>query len=286
MSISDAAVQSLPWGDRVADDIDYCIQEWQSALTDAILSIPGPDDDHSEAYWVVTFIGNILWGATVFFPPAAGVAAGVSAATKAVTMVSAVAASGVAQKVLASAPPTLSSPDGKQFLTRTVDQQATIFKKNYHEAQWEWIKKTLVNHMVSMFAIKYDKPYLGKDDPLNDKNLIKYFNGNDEYQGPDERRKTVWEEFVFPDYRLPYEKGRGGLADFLTRQFQAATKEFDRQWKQYQSKYYRPAVYPPLPEPKYEPFVFNPGPLGLPASITCAYQMYGKSPLVSAACHA
>jgi hypothetical protein len=143
--------------------------------------------------------------------------------------------------------------------------------------------------MLSMFAINYDKPSITNDDPLNDTNFIKYFNGNDNFQGPEERKKTVWEQFVFQDFRLTFDSGRGGLQDYLTRQFQAATDEFDRQWKRYLKER---ADKAPTPaqwrfggySPNYSEFVFNPGYLGLPPQITCAYHLHVKSPIVSAAC--
>ena len=70
MPIRDAAINALPLGKDVYDDLTYCMQEWQNAGFEAVQGLAEPEEEGSTADWVITLIGNLAWAATVFFPPA------------------------------------------------------------------------------------------------------------------------------------------------------------------------------------------------------------------------
>src|SRR5882757_9305926 len=103
MSISDAAINLLPLGKDVYDDLTFCMQEWENAGFEAVQAVSDPESDSSTFDWVVTLIGNLAWAATVFFPPArvAGslIATETSVATKAVSMLGATLAADVVGKL-------------------------------------------------------------------------------------------------------------------------------------------------------------------------------------------
>ena len=74
MPISDAAINALPLGKDVYDDLTYCLQEWQTAGSDAVMALPDPEAPNSQLDWVISLVGNLAWAATVFFPPAFAIA--------------------------------------------------------------------------------------------------------------------------------------------------------------------------------------------------------------------
>jgi hypothetical protein len=90
MPISDAAIKEVmkTLGGEAAGDVDYCFQEWESAVSDAILLLPEPKDECAFLDWGVSFIGNLAWAATVFFPPAVTIKAISSVGKVAVSSVS------------------------------------------------------------------------------------------------------------------------------------------------------------------------------------------------------
>src|SRR5215470_1489146 len=103
MPISDSAINALPLGKDVYDDLTYCLSQWQEAGYKAAMALPDPEDDNATVDWVITLVGNLAWAATVFFPPASAVGVGAvvikgigpaSVATKATSMLGATLAAG------------------------------------------------------------------------------------------------------------------------------------------------------------------------------------------------
>jgi hypothetical protein len=156
MPIRDAAINALPLGKDVYDDLTYCMQEWQNAGFEAVQGLAEPEEEGSTADWVITLIGNLAWAATVFFPPAfeAGLAwklmkgpalaaaefthpfaqrivfPSASAATKAVSMLGATLAADVVGRLRRLAG-NMRSPIGKAFLTDYLGNQVPDLLKQY-----------------------------------------------------------------------------------------------------------------------------------------------------------
>ncbi len=150
MALSDAAVSSLPFGDRAYDDLDYCWDQWEGAVRDVLVDLPGPEDEDAELYWFIAFVGNLAWAATVFFPPAATIgvvaaagntvkiAAGTSRASQAVSLLGAAVGSGGVPKLnqflhSGKAPPQLNSPEGKALLRRIITERVDKLKVAYQD---------------------------------------------------------------------------------------------------------------------------------------------------------
>ena len=267
MPISDAAINSLPIGKDVFDDLTYCTTEWQNAGFEAVQALSDPEEDSSTLDWTITLIGNLAWAATVFFPPAAvvpaliatqsgakaivggglsivkaeialGAALAPSTATKAVSMLGATLAADVVGKLRKLAG-NLKSPSGKAFLSDYLGNQVPDLLKEYASGASAWAKKDLINHMISQYSLRAH-PHANDN---NDAGFTTFYNS---VEGGEERRKYVWEDFVFPDFRTPfYNKsdgkvgkwlgGRSGLKNAIAGPLESALKDFDRQWKKYQS---------------------------------------------------
>lgn len=292
MTISAATIKALPIGDRAYDDLDYCWSEWEDALRDVLVDLPGPTDDDATLNWFIAFVGNMAWAATVFFPPAAlvGVAAagearatvqiaqGASRATEVVSLLGAAAGSGAYpkfQQILqsGSAPPALNSPEGKAMLRRLIGERTTKAKGEYRDAISAWAQTDLVSHMIAVAEKKYAEK--APKQPLTDSQFADYFNGNDGLQGPVERRRFVWENFVFLNQSSTYDQGGQGLYDFLFPQIQGVVNSYNQQWREYKRKqaehsararrvYHGESFGDPYPLPPFEPkihFVGLPGDL-------------------------
>jgi hypothetical protein len=153
MAISDAAINALPIGKDVYDDLTYCTSQWQEAAYKAVLGLPDPQESDSKVNWLISLVGNLAWAATVFFPPAAAVAvgttvaekvtyAGASAATKATSMIGATLAAGVVAE-LGKLDGDLGSPEGKRFLNRYLSSQVPTVLKEYAAEADSWVKTGL-----------------------------------------------------------------------------------------------------------------------------------------------
>jgi|SoiMethySBSTD1v2_1073268.scaffolds.fasta_scaffold16420_8 hypothetical protein len=262
MPIRDAAINALPLGKDVYDDLTYCMQEWQNAGFEAVQGLAEPEEEGSTADWVITLIGNLAWAATVFFPPAfeAGLAwklmkgpalaaaefthpfaqrivfPSASAATKAVSMLGATLAADVVGRLRRLAG-NMRSPIGKAFLTDYLGNQVPDLLKQYTAGADPWVRKELINHLIAQYSLRAH-PHPDDD---NDAGFTAFYNS---VAGGEERRKYVWEDFVFPDFRTPYDNkpdgkggkwpgGRGGLKSSIGTSLEIALKDFDQQWKQY-----------------------------------------------------
>lgn len=249
MPISEAALKALPLGKDVYDDLTYCMQEWQEAGYKAVTALPPPDDSDATLDWFISLVGNMAWAATVFFPPAfeavaaaklaqKGIAiaadklivASASAATKATSMLGAGLAAGIVPQLRKIGK--LNSPQGKEFLNGYLSTQVPDTLKSYASEADQWVQKELVNRMLSA------------SDPRNnnDAAFTTFYNS---VAGAEARRRVVWNEFVFPDSRTPYDNKRGsdgsvqaggqaGLQQFIASGLKDALDDFDRQWDKYQ----------------------------------------------------
>jgi hypothetical protein len=255
MPISEAAINALPLGKDVYDDLTYCMQQWQEAGYKAVMVLPPPDDPDANVDWVISLIGNMAWAATVFFPPAFEVAtaakvaqqgiriaeeklvfASASAATKATSMIGAGLAAGIVPQ-LRKLGGRLSSPDGKEFLSNYLGTQVPDILKTYAAQADAWVHKELLNRLISQYSLR------SHPDPRNDNDaaFTAFYNS---VAGAEERRRYVWDEFVFPDFLTPYDNkprsdgsvqagGQAGLQNFIARGLGAAIRDFDSQWDDY-----------------------------------------------------
>jgi hypothetical protein len=267
MPISDAAINALPLGIHVYDDLTYCMQEWQNAGFEAVQELPDPEDDDATVNWVICLIGNLAWAATVFFPPtriasaliatkvgakaavggglqiveaeiALGSALAPSTATKAVSMIGATLAADVVGR-LRKLGGDLRSPMGKAFLADYLGSQVPDLLKQYVAGADPWVRKDLLNHLISQYSLRFHP----NPDESNDAGFMAFYNS---VKGGEERRRYVWEDYVFPGGTTPYDNkpddkggkylgGRGGLKRQVGRHLESALKDFDQQWKKYQS---------------------------------------------------
>jgi hypothetical protein len=251
MSISDATINALPLGKDVLDDLTYCLQEWQTAGSDAVMALPDPEDPNSTVDWVISLIGNLAWAATVFFPPAFAIAAPVtvardvglvagseklvfasaSAATKATSMMGATLAAGVVPQ-LRQLGGKLNSPQGKRFLADYLGSQVPDVLAKYASEAEPWVQKDLINHLVTQYSLRL-RPNSNQN---GDAMFTAFYNS---VEGAEERRRSVWNDFVFPRYDTAYDNrpnspgGRVGLKNILIRQLADALDDFDRQWDAY-----------------------------------------------------
>jgi hypothetical protein len=74
MAKTDAQIAPY-WEAGVWQFVTDSMQGWQIAAHGAIDDAEVPQEKESIWYWVVSLAGNMLWAATVFFPPAGAVAA-------------------------------------------------------------------------------------------------------------------------------------------------------------------------------------------------------------------
>ena len=139
MPISDKAIKDLPLGDKVEKAIFDCIQDWEGAIEWSIDHLPDPPVGFSWLDWSIGLVGNMLWAATVFFPPTFVIAtttevamrggvlvagtgklvyASASAATKAASVLGAAIGSSGTQigGLLRALDGELNSPEGKKFM--------------------------------------------------------------------------------------------------------------------------------------------------------------------------
>jgi hypothetical protein len=241
MPISDAAIRSLGLGKDVYDDLTYCLGQWQEAGWKAAASVPDPQDENSSLDWAISFLGNLAWAVTVFFPAAFEVSAGVtyataSRATKIVSVVGATFAGGIVpelRKVFGR----LDSPDGKRFLQRYFGSQVPDILKEYTGQVQDWVDKDLVNHLIAKYS-------LSKKPNPNDNNDAGFIAFVTSALGAEERRRYVWDDYVFPGGMTTYDNrtddnggrtlgGQEGLQDFFARRLDDMIRDFNRQWNLY-----------------------------------------------------
>lgn len=241
MPISDAAIEKVMTnlGDKVGDDVDYCFQEWDFAVSEAIEHLPEPEDDSAFLEWIIAFIGNMAWAATVFFPPAAALKAGassVSAATKAVSVLGAAVGGGGPTKLIDyinnntdddhPVPPPLNSKKGQAFLIDYTAERSNATRTIYMTLAPKFIDEFLLNQLIAAASVKFESA-------LDDTQFVNFVGSVD---GHEIRRTSVWEDFVFPNYNCTRDKGRNGLYHFILEQLTKAIKQFDLQYKQYSAR--------------------------------------------------
>lgn len=290
MPVSDAAINALPLGKDLYGHIRDCFLNWQQAACNAIFTAPDPQDSGATMEWWIALVGNMVWAATVFFPPSfvaagvveatvtaeavastatatvrtASVVASASAATKAASLVGAAVGSGVVVQ-LRSYGRNLKT-DGKGYIRQYVLSQIPAIQSAYVAGADEIWGREVLNHLLSMAGLaKHER---GGSYDLSDADFTSYYNSA---RGAEECARCVWEDHIFPGYLTTYDRGQLGLEDFFARQLKVALQQFDDQWDDYKREASRnfKSVRDYL---KADPFVPDLTFPGLPANLNMVSQ--------------
>jgi hypothetical protein len=242
--------QSTRMGKDVYDDLTYCMQQWQEAGYKAAMAVPEPEKD-TRLEFAITLFGNLLWAATVFFPPAFAavtatkvVYATASTATKAASMLGAVVAAGTVGK-LVNLEGKLNSPPGKQLMSEHLAAQVPALLKQYADDADQFINNSLIHLIFDAYAARFSPAIRGNNDDHTEQ--FKQFIGS--VAGAQARRKAVWEKYVFLGQDTAYDNradlddttpgGQFGLQKFIGKQLDLAVADFKRQWKAFEDAAWR-----------------------------------------------
>lgn len=133
----------------------------------------------------------------------------------------------------------LTSADGKDFLEDYLGSQIPRLREVYVAGADAWVKSDLLDHMLAQYASR-SRPNPNEDIDAG----FSTFCGS--AVGADVRQRYVWEKYVFCDPRTPYydkPDGKGGKAPggmiglkrLIRQHLESALKDFNQQWKKYQS---------------------------------------------------
>jgi hypothetical protein len=274
MAISDKAISNLTLGHDVEQVITDCFQDWQGALEWAIDHVPDPPASTSWLDYGISLFGNLLWAATVFFPPtfvattATKIAyAAASKATKAFSMIGAAIGSSGSQigGVLRSIDGDLTSPEGKKYLHDFMVREMGPSIQQYVDSADDWAKKDLLNHMIAQWTVK-TKPNPNLD---NDAAFTEF---SKSAVASHELRRYVWEKFVFPVPDLTFERQKGGLEAFLLIKLQEMLDDYAAQWEEHLARMSRgtgTGSRGPTPRESFQPVIkFK----GIPQELEVMYE--------------
>jgi hypothetical protein len=241
---------SLGMGRDVYDDLTYCMQQWQEAGYKAAMAMPEPATSDGE--WVISLVGNLLWAATVFFPPAFVEAtatkvafATASTATNACSMLGSAVAAGVVGK-LVNLNGNLNSHLGKQFMADYLSGQVPNLLKQYAADADAFINDILINSILDIYSHSLPLDVQRGDEDYTEQ-FKRYLTS---VAGAEARRKTVWERYVFLGQDTFYDNrpdgldgtkqgGQLGLQKFIGKNLKAAAADFTRQWDAYERDAWR-----------------------------------------------
>jgi len=252
--LSDEGVKDAITGTEVEQKVKDCIQDWGTASSKAVQEMMQRQREQeateaakaAKVQFVISLIGNLAWAATVFFPPAAAIAAvqsvapfraymdgrlqnidlfseafSPSAVTRIVSVVGAAVGSGTVTQ-FAQANGSLDWIDVEKHLDELVPE----LKKKLISVAQGWTDGYLANHMVKMFSTRKNL----KTDHNDDKEFKEWVRS---VEGAAEVRRTVWEKFVFPVPGIEFDRDVAGLQSFLVGKLTDLKTKFDRQYKDY-----------------------------------------------------
>ena len=262
MSITHAEHMKLK--QYMAEDVEQFItdglQDWKTAAEGAIADAQDPEDDDSIVYWLISLAGNLLWAATVFFPPAGLAAAGastVTTATKVASMVGATVGSDTVRK-MAQDPP--STDEAKKSLRDMIAKKADELRTMFLDSADDWIAGDLANYVTNeMLTAAHITPDSGGH--LADDNAEKLMQSVREKAT---LRAYTLEKFLFPGGDIKAGNLSTTLRKFMLRELTRALADYNRQfrewkkdrkdyvWQQVREKYgYSPLattdLYHPMP---------------------------------------
>lgn len=252
--LSDEGIKDAISGTEVEQKVKDCLQDWSAASSKAVQEMMERQrkQDATEAaeaarvQFCISLIGNLAWAATVFFPPAAAIAAvqsvapfraymggtlqkidlfseasSPSAATKIVSVLGAAVGSNTIGQ--------LAQPNGSLdwiAVEKHLDALVPQIRTSLKSVAQHWTDGYLANHMVNMFSTRKNL----KTDHNDDKEFKEWVRS---YEGAEEFRRTVWEKFVFPVAGVEFDLDVAGLQNFLVGKLTDLKTKFDRQYKDY-----------------------------------------------------
>jgi hypothetical protein len=228
MSITHAEHMKLK--QYMADDVEQFItdglQDWATAAEGAVADAQDPADDDSIVYWLISLAGNLLWAATVFFPPAGLAAAGASTATKVASMVGATVGSDTIRK-MAQDPP--STDEAKKFLRDMIAKKADELRKMFVDSADDWIASDLANYVTNeMLTAAHITPDSGWHLADDDAERL--------MQSVREKatlRAYTLEKFLFPGGDITAGNLSTTLRKFMLRELNRALSDYNRQFREW-----------------------------------------------------
>jgi hypothetical protein len=228
MSITHAEHMKLK--QYMADDVEQFItdglQDWATAAEGAVADAQDPADDDSIVYWLISLAGNLLWAATVFFPPAGLAAAGASTATKVASMVGATVGSDTIRK-MAQDPP--STDEAKKFLRDMIAKKADELRKMFVDSADDWIASDLANYVTNeMLTAAHITPDSGGHLADDDAERL--------MQSVREKatlRAYTLEKFLFPGGDITAGNLSTTLRKFMLRELNRALSDYNRQFREW-----------------------------------------------------
>jgi len=221
---------------RFAEDFK---NEWLIAANAAIDDASVQPDEESSVYWWISLAGNLLWAATVFFPPAGAAAAFTEAtfglalvgsigermllrelawqrATKAASIIGAIVGAGAITQ-LKGKPAT--GPNAKSFLKDLVADRADELYQFYVDEIPSWVRKDLI-------------PYYHRLESLSpaDQRAANYHGWTEpDSVGHVQRMEYAFEHLFFPNIRF---KNRSrDLRVLMVTEMQKAMDQFVAQFR-------------------------------------------------------
>jgi hypothetical protein len=237
MSITHA--EHLKLKQYMANDVEQFItdglQDWDIAAEGAVADAHDPADDDSIVYWLISLAGNLLWAATVFFPPAgalAGAAAaakgGASAATKVASVLGATAGSDTVRKMVQDPPAT---DEAKKFLRDMIARKADELRRTFLDSADDWIAENLANFVTDeMLRAAHITPDSGQH--LTDADVEQLMQSVRE-KGT--LRAYTLEHFLFPGGDIKAGSLRTTLRKFMLRELNRALSDFNQQFRDWKS---------------------------------------------------
>jgi hypothetical protein len=240
---------------NVASFIRDGLKAWAQAGEGAVSDAADPDDADSNLYWLISLAGNLLWAATVFFPPAGAIAAatvagkaaaaagGASLATKAASLLGATLGSDTVKK-LTKEPP--STDAAKSFLRDVLAAKQDELNAMFAAAADNWIKQQLGLYVYGQLVgaiedreweqhhrtqIFQEELYELLTDDVAQDYMSKVANINEIYL------YTV-KNFLFPGVDFAGSQLNLTLRKFMVTEMSQALKEFNQQfsdWKKARS---------------------------------------------------
>jgi hypothetical protein len=197
------------------------LQDWAAAARDAIDSASDPVEEESAIYWFLGLAGNMLWAATVFFPPAAAVGA-ITLEVKAASLLGAAIGSGSIQK-LYSMP--VNKPSGKQFLKAQIAENQDQLRDLYVRGGDAFVKDSLYFYLLGLLD---SEPGEATDEKL--------FSGGVRLKT--KLRNYTISRFLFPSSGIDPNNLYTSLSKAMTKQVEGALGEFNKQYEQYDTDAY------------------------------------------------
>jgi hypothetical protein len=214
--------------DHMARYINEGLLQWSIAAEGAVEEASDPDDADSIVYWLISLAGNLLWAATVFFPPA-GIAAAASTATKAASLLGATLGSDTARKALQNPSNTA---DAKSFLRDAIATKGDQLNKMFVASAADWIANNLAKYVTNeLRTLAHLTPETGSH--LVDEDAEKFMAS---VQEDAKLQEYTLENFIFPGGFVKGSELRASLRKWMVVELNRALVEYKRQYRDWQAQ--------------------------------------------------